>query len=164
MLEGASGGATSIAGTVLSPTNKRSGEQRQQYGRKRLRIADTLTSLVALHLLRSGESFTVLRHQRAVPREDLGDYRVLVTRGYDDQRGELFPFRLQDRLPTITIPLRQEDQGPEVDLQRLLQVAYERGAFDAHDAHLDYTIPPVPPLTPDDAAWADALLRAAGWR
>ena len=43
-----------------------------------------------------------------------------------------------------------------LDLQPLIERCYEYGHY---DRDLDYRVDPVPPLTWDDAAWADALLR-----
>ena len=40
-------------------------------------------------------------------------------------------------------------------------VGYDRAGF---DLRLDYTRPPDPELAPEDAAWADELLRRAGLR
>jgi hypothetical protein len=47
-----------------------------------------------------------------------------------------------------------------LDLQALLDQAYTTGRYD----HLDYRQALDPPLSAGDAAWAEALLRAAGKR
>ncbi len=47
-----------------------------------------------------------------------------------------------------------------MDLQPLLALAYRMGRYD----RTDYARPCDPPLAGDGAAWADALLRAAGRR
>ena len=51
---------------------------------------------------------------------------------------------------------------PGTDLGRRTQLrqVYHHGRYD----DIDYTLPPVPPLEAEDAAWADELLRAAGKR
>ncbi|MDB5294198.1 MAG: hypothetical protein JWO31_181 [Phycisphaerales bacterium] len=42
-------------------------------------------------------------------------------------------------------------------LQAAMDAAYDRAGY---DADTDYSRPPVPPLNPDDATWAAALLAA----
>jgi hypothetical protein len=61
----------------------------------------------------------------------------------------------------IRIPLRADDSDIVLDLQELIDQAYESGRY---DRTIDYTIPPLPDLDPDDAEWADQLLKAAGKR
>ena len=68
---------------------------------------------------------------------------------------------LRKPLPTIKIPLRVKDQDARLDLQALLEQAYENGGY---GDDIDYREEPAPPLTTDDAAWADALLRKKGIR
>jgi len=144
---------------VLSPANKRPGKGREQYEAKRLAIAESLTNLVEVDLLRGGEPLPVLHQGAALPRSMAGDYRVVVSRGAQRHRGELFPLSLRDPLPALPIPLRPEDDEPTISLQKVLDTVYDRGGF---DRLLDYHGDPVPPLKPDDAAWADSLLREKG--
>ena len=54
------------------------------------------------------------------------------------------------------MPLRKGDADAPLDLQALVDQAYRNGRYDT----LDYKADPDPPLRPDDAAWADELLRA----
>jgi len=48
-----------------------------------------------------------------------------------------------------------------LDVQAVLQDAYRTGPY---FRTVDYTEPPQPPLSAEDEAWADGLLRAAGLR
>jgi hypothetical protein len=48
-----------------------------------------------------------------------------------------------------------------LDMQAVFDRNYEEGAY---AEQIDYTQEPVPPLTGEDAAWADALLRERGLR
>ena len=57
----------------------------------------------------------------------------------------------------IPIPLRGGDPDALIDLQQMLDAAYERGAY---DLDLNYTREPVPPLTPEQGAWARPLIDA----
>lgn len=69
-------------------------------------------------------------------------------------------FDLRGRLPAIRIPLRAGDEDAVLDLQALVDMSYRNGYY----ADTDYKKPPVPPLSPDDEAWAHELLKAAGKR
>lgn len=63
---------------------------------------------------------------------------------------------LRDRLPTVTIPLRDPDEHVLFDLQQTLDTMYSR----AHLAdNIDYAGPiPEPPLSPADQAWVERAL------
>ena len=65
---------------------------------------------------------------------------------------------LRQRLPSIRIPLREEDEDIRLDLQTLIDEAYRRGRYEL----TDYSQPPVPPLDAADAEWAKAMIE--GWR
>jgi hypothetical protein len=147
---------------VLSPANKRPGVGRDLYERKRQETVATLTSLVEIDLLRAGGPLPLLTNRLdPLPRAELGDYRVLVSRGHRRHAGELYPIDLHDPLPRIPIPLRPDDAEPMVDLQTIITNVYDQRAL---DLLLDYRDEPVPPLTPAQAEWADQLLRSKGLR
>ena len=67
---------------------------------------------------------------------------------------------LRQRLSILPIPLRRQESPVNLDLQALVDQAYTTGRYD----RLDYSVELEVPLPPDDAAWADALLQAAGKR
>ena len=67
---------------------------------------------------------------------------------------------LRSAVPPVIVPLRPGDADLTLDVQSLLDRAYLDGGHD----DIDYAIDPDPPLSGEDAAWADALLRAAGRR
>jgi hypothetical protein len=64
-------------------------------------------------------------------------------------------------LPDITLPLTEEVPPVIVRLQDVLNRVYVDGG---HDRLIRYEEEPVPPLSSDDAAWADALLKEKGLR
>lgn len=143
----------------LSPTNKLPGEGREKYLQKQRDVRDAGIHLVEIDLTRTGE------RELACPRAHLREaaqaaYLACVSRGFRTQRFELYPISLRERLPVFRIPLRPTDPDAVLDLQALVDTAYEEGAHD----DIDYSQPCVPPLEGDDAAWADQLLRAAGKR
>ena len=59
------------------------------------------------------------------------------------------------------LPLRPDDEEPEVDLQRLVETVYDRGSY---DLRLDYRTEPITPLGAAATGWADDLLRARSLR
>lgn len=135
----------------LSPSNKVSGAAgRKSFQKKRRQILASSAHWVEIDLLRQGEAFGF--------RSRFAEYEYLVTSLPADLRpdGLAWPIRLTDPLPTIGIPLRKPDADVPLDLQQVLSLAYERGAF---EVIVDYRKDPVPPLPPALAKWADALLK-----
>ena len=64
------------------------------------------------------------------------------------------------RLPLVNIPLRMADRDVKLNLQALIDQAYEEAGYN----DIDYSHHPVPPFLPEEQAWADDLLRKAGRR
>lgn len=147
-------GAVITAIEVLSPKNKRSGEGRQAYERKRNQVLASMTHLVEIDLLRSGQPLPILGSAKS-------DYRILISRSDRRPSAQLYAFNVRQEIPKFTVPLTAEDEEPVLDLQTVLQRVYERGRY--HLA-VDYAQSPQPPLLTVDTAWADSLLREAGLR
>ncbi len=133
---------------LLSPANKLLGQGRREYEEKRAQVFRSRTNLIEIDLLRAGEPMPV------IGRPVQSDYRILVSRGTQRPRARLYAFNLRQPIPTFHIPLLPGDTEPEVDLGHILHALYERARF---DLRLDYTIPPVPPLSAEDALWASTL-------
>jgi hypothetical protein len=140
---------------ILSPTNKRPGEGRDQYLRKRRVILSSLTHLVEIDLLRSGEPMPLQR------RAGTSDYQIMISRATQRPQAWLIRFNVQQFIPTFQLPLYPGDPEPVVDLNRVLHDLYERGSY---DLRLNYHGAAEPPLSAADDAWAAALLREAGLR
>lgn len=140
---------------ILSPTNKRGGEGREMYLRKRLHVAGTLTHLVEIDLLRSGESMPM----RGAYLQ--GDYRLLISRGERRPQADLLNFSVRQPIPGFKLPLQLGDEEPQVDLNRLLHDLYDRAGY---DLRIDYRDEPDPPFEGDNRQWADELLHKAGLR
>jgi hypothetical protein len=137
---------------VLSPSNKRGPESegRRQYLARRGHVLHSTAHLVELDLLRGGHRVPMLRPLPAA------EYYAIVGRADRRPQCEVWPVGLRDRLPTIPIPLRAEEQVA-LDLQGVLDVAYDRAGWaDAVNRAPD----PTPPLREDDLAWARACLAA----
>lgn len=139
---------------LLSPSNKVPGKGRDLYRRKRSRIFASETNLVEVDLVRTGQALPAQRQPRSL-------YRILVSRSDQRPGARLFPFGERDSIPCFRLPLRGGDEEPEVDVGAALRRLYDAASY---DLDVDYGKPPVPPLQPEDAAWADALLQERGLR
>jgi hypothetical protein len=128
---------------LLSPANKRSGGDRDQYLAKRQEVFCSTAHLVEIDLLRGGQR---------PPLEDLPpcDYCVMVSRSEQRPRVGLWPLQLGERLPVIPIPLRAPDPDSQLDLQEVLHDIYDKAHYESYV----YDGSPDPPLSPEDAAWA----------
>ncbi|EDX74636.1 hypothetical protein MC7420_6114 [Coleofasciculus chthonoplastes PCC 7420] len=132
---------------VLSPKNKRSGEGRSQYLKKRQTLLSSQTHLVEIDLLRSGESMPV---QGGC----IADYQILVSRANERPAAERYPFDLREPIPVFLLPLSAAEVEPAIDLAALLEQASQEAAL---DLVIDYSMPPEPPLSEDDMTWLDTL-------
>jgi hypothetical protein len=137
---------------ILSPYNKRQGEGRSEYLGKREYVLGTFTNLVEIDLLRAGEPLPYTGQQVQ------SDYRILIARGLQRPRAQLYAFNLRQPIPSFPLPLLSGDHEPLVDLNTILHDLYVRARF---YLRLDYTQPPVPPLSEADSAWARTLITPA---
>jgi len=145
-------GAVITAIEILSPKNKRSGEGRQTYERKRHQVLLSLTNLIEIDLLRGGQPLPMVGTVQS-------NYRILVSRSDRRPSAQLYAFNLRQAIPQFSVPLAAGDEEPVLDLQAVLQQVYERGRY--HLA-IDYQQPPPPPLSQDDLTWITALLKETG--
>jgi hypothetical protein len=145
---------------LLSPTNKREGEGRDQYRAKQHQLFVNGTRIVEIDLLRGG-AHTVLTSAAQLAEMPPFNYLASVYRPSDTRRCQVIRWGLRDPLPPIPIPLGPEDAEIEIDLQAVFSETYDRGAF---QRVLPYRGDPEPPLAPEDREWADRLLREAGLR
>lgn len=135
---------------LLSPANKLFEEGRTTYLNKRAQVFRTLTNLVKIDLLRAGAPMPI------VGRPVASHYRILVRRGWQRPKSQLYPFNLTQPIPTFPLPLARGDEEPLVDLGAILHAVYTRARY---DLRLDYSQPAVPPLTEEEAAWAAEVMR-----
>ena len=136
---------------LLSPSDKRPGKDRNKYLTKRAKLLKSRTHLVELDLLRGG---------KRLPVEGLPgcDYFCAVSRWAERPRADLYPFRLEDPLPELPLPLLPGDDEPVFALRPVLDRSYDEGGY----AHQIYAGPLDPPLAPEQATWAATLLPAEG--
>lgn len=144
---------------VLSPANKESGQGQDKFLQKQYELKRAGVSSVEIDLLRAGQRVLTVPPTR-IPHSHRTTYQACVRRGWRPTAAEVYPVPLRSPLPTIRIPLREPDEDARLDLQGLLDQCYVNGRYD----DIDYTVDPIPPLDPEDAAWADQLLRDKGLR
>lgn len=153
----ASGGRVVTAIEVLSPSNKNPGRSRDAYRSRQRDYIAANVNLVEIDLVRAGE-WVFSMEQSTLTMDWLTPYLVCVFRATWPGRREMYPLPLRERLPSIAIPLRPRDRDVALDLQQVVDEAYETGRYD----RTDYRRALKPPLPPEDAAWAAELLRKAG--
>lgn len=139
---------------LLSPKNKRAGEGRQAYERKRNQVLASLSHLIEIDLLRGGQPPPIRGGVDS-------DYRILISRSDRRPSALLYAFSLRQAIPQIAVPLMPGDGEPLLDVQVVLQRVYERGRY---YLAIDYTQPPQPALSQEDVAWANERLREMGDR
>jgi len=131
--------ATGMVVTVielLSPKNKRAGEGRIAYLRKRNQVLASASHLVEIDLLRGGQPLPISGKER-------GDYRILVAQAEQRPTADLYRFDVLNPIPAVPIPLLPQDGSPILDLQSVLNRVYQKGRY--HLA-IDYSQPAIPPL------------------
>jgi hypothetical protein len=145
---------------VISLTNKRAGEKgRKSYQDKQEEYGLSDVNLVEIDLLRRGP------HVSATPlsmlRQKLGDFDYHVSVAMPGKRPSHLAagIKLTDRLPAIGIPLDSGAAPITIDLQPMIEAAYDRGRY---TELFSYREPCDPPLTPEQQAWAEGILRAKG--
>jgi Protein of unknown function (DUF4058) len=134
---------------LLSPKNKRTGEGRIAYDRKRQQVLASAIHFVEIDLLRRGKPFPLGQQQVATP------YYVLVARGNRRPNADLYPFTLREAMPSFPLPLADTDAEPVVVLQEIFNGMYDRAGF---DLAIDYR-QPVRSLSSEDAAWVEEIVK-----
>ena len=135
---------------VLSPKNKRPGKGRITYEEKRNAFLSSLTHLVELDLLRSGEPMAMRGSFSTTA------YRLLISRSHHRPVADLYGFTIQEPLPTFPIPLKKGEQELLLPFQDLFNGVYDRARY---QSRISYVEPPPPPsFSETDLQWLNALL------
>ncbi|MDZ8184709.1 MAG: DUF4058 family protein [Nostoc sp. ChiSLP02] len=135
---------------VLSPKNKRQGEGRTAYQKKRQRVLGSLSHLVEIDLLRENPPMPMIGVK------ETSDYRIVVSRAAIRPMADLYEFQLPQPIPNFLLPLKADEPELEVDLQAIVLGVYDRGSY---DLRIDYNQPvPSPKLSQADRQWVDDLL------
>lgn len=135
---------------LLSPSNKAAGADRENFLAKRRELLSGGVNYVEIDLLRGG---------RRLPLTGLPpcDYYALVSRPAERPEADVWPVHLHEPLPTVPIPLRPGDREAPLNLQAVLHRVYDEAKY----ARSIYGDPPHPQLSAENAAWAEAIARAA---
>lgn len=141
---------------VLSPTNKLTVSGREEYRRKQRDYLNAGVNLVEIDLLRGGQHVLAAALE-FIPESRRRTYMMSVR---SRTRTKVFGASLRESLPVIPIPLRPTDRDVSLNIQQIIDQAYDRGRY----AKLNYQPDPEPPFSPDDAAWVETLLREKGRR
>jgi hypothetical protein len=142
----------------ISPMNKRQ-PGLDAYRLKRSELLSANVSVVEVDLIRTGDWRALMRPLQC-PSTCVSPYRVTICLA-SQQKIELYLITLRGPLPVVSIPLSPSEARVGLNLQPLLDRAYEKGRY---GVTLDYRQPLDPPLSQEDAEWADALLKSAGKR
>jgi hypothetical protein len=138
---------------MLSPFNKRIGDGRTEYLKRRNAILNSDAHLIELDLLREGERVPM---GKPLPP---ADYYAIVSRSYRRPMAEVYAWTIRQKMPTIPVPLLWGEPDVPLDLQGVLTTVYDRAGY---DYRLPYDRDPEPPLRAEDAAWAREII--AKWR
>ena len=137
---------------VLSRANKYPGSGQKEYRRKQDEVLLSDATLVEIDLVR-GDHRVMSMPNSLVPPQHQADYLVCISPGWNRSRRQLYAMPLRKKLPAIRIPLRKTDVPIRIELQPLIDRAYQLGGYD----DLDYTEELDPPLTAEEAAWVKSL-------
>lgn len=135
---------------VLSPKNKRKGEGRTAYEKKRQRVLGSSSHLVEIDLLRENTPMPMIGV------EGTSDYRIVVSRVTTRPMADLYEFQLREPIPSFLLPLKPDDPELAVDLQAIVLGVYDLGSY---HVRIDYHQPvPPPKLSEADQQWVDDLI------
>ena len=135
---------------ILSPSNKKPGDDREAYLSERDEYFVAHVNLVEIDFLRGGLRSPLVEH---VPSPFA--YSILVSRHPHFPKVGFWPIGVRDTLPEIPVPLNEDDPECLLDLRACLDRGYEDGRW---VRKLEYTRPPDPLLSEPDATWARELL------
>jgi len=135
---------------TLSPANKRrGGDGRREYLKKREEVLQSHSHLVELDVLRGGARLPMMS---PLPP---GDYYAIASRRRRRPLAGVYAWTVRDRLPTISVPLKQGDPDVPLDLQEVFTTVYDRARY---DLSLNYRADLQPPPRDDDVEWIRGLL------
>lgn len=132
---------------IISPTNKNPGSDREQFLAKRRELIASTVHYVEIDLLRGGPRMPI----RDLP--DCDSY-AMVSRYEERPEVGLWPVSLRESLPTIPIPLKSGYRDVRLDLQAILHQTYDGAGY----ADYIYVNEPKPPLSDENARWAEELI------
>ena len=146
---------------IVSPTNKKAGEDgRISYRQKQGEFRLSRVNLVELDLIRGGPHTTAIPEGRLRAVAPECDYHVCVMVAGSPIHYFVAPIKLAERLPKVPIPLDAGVTPVTIDLQAVFDRCYDESGFAKRAKYTKQQ--PDPPLTPEQQAWAEGILRAKG--
>jgi hypothetical protein len=145
---------------ILSPWNKAGGRLNRDYRRKLRDYEDAGVNIVEIDLRRTPGRGNLKITEKDIPAARRTPYFICVSDAQTPGEWLGYPVSLRGPVPAIRIPLRKQDVPVALNLQPLIDRVYKAGGHD----DIDYTKPLDPPLSPEDAAWTEELLRRLGQR
>jgi hypothetical protein len=143
---------------LLRPRDKAKGPANDRYLRKLANYRKGGVNVVEIDLLREPHRSYIIFHPDNLPARLRSPYLVSVYRATRPTKLSIYPLPLRNRLGNVPIPLRKTDSDAVLNLQSLIDATYEEGGY---GTFLDYSKPPSPLLSEDDARWAQTLDRPA---
>lgn len=137
---------------VLSPTNKR-GKGYIEYQEKRGRILSSFAHLLEIDLLHRGKRIPLHGKLPNVP------YFVFLNRLQKRPLTEIWPIRLDQRLPVVPVPLLPDDEDVPLDLQAAFDAVYDGVGY---EYSVDYSDPPPMEVTDSEKVYINTVLH--DWR
>ncbi len=117
-------------------------------------------SFVEIDLLRSGAHATAVPRALIESRSGPFDYHMVVHSLAEREKFRVYARRIGKPLPCVSVPLLPGDGAVDLDLQSLLDRVYDTGRYERWVQYRQWA--PDPALSPEQAAWADELLKAKG--
>jgi hypothetical protein len=149
---GIDGGQLIAVIEFISPANKIAAGL-EKYLQKRDELLGGGVHVIEVDLVRRG-NWRGLMRPHVCPLEAVAPYRVTI-RVAGGRTAYLYPVSVREPLPSVSIPLRPGEDEVKLDLQPLIEQAYDIGGY---ARLLDYRVSPDPPLEDDDQPWIEALL------
>lgn len=134
---------------LLSPKNKTRGDGQNQYLLKRQNVLHADANLIELDLLRGGLRLPTIQPLPA------GDYYAFVCRRARPSKAAVYAWTLRDRLPSIPVPLGDDEPEAVIDLRSVFTAVYDNAGY---DYALKYARDVVPPLPEADADWVREIV------
>jgi hypothetical protein len=145
---------------LLSISNKIRGKAgRGLYLAKQLEMTSSGVNLVEIDFLRRGAHATTVSLAELRRRAGRFDYHVCITTTESETGSFVAPILLAQPLPVVPIPLTEETPPIPANLQAILNRTYDAALY---TRRVRYTQPCDPPLTPEQQAWAESILREKG--
>lgn len=138
---------------VLSLSNKTPGEQgRDLYLRKQREVLAGRAHLVEIDLLRGGQHTTAVPRDRAWAEAGPFDYHACVHHFDHWEDFQVYPIRLEEKLPVLSVPLLPGDGETPLDLQAVFERTYDAGPYRRRVRYDDWSLI-VPGLGAEKMAW-----------